>query len=158
MCERKIKLASMRYRSTLKVQGFSLVEVMIVLVIIGIIAGVAYPSYQSSVAKSKRSDAQAALVSFSQAMERHFAQNGTYLTAITGSAPQAPDIFSTQVPMDGTATYNLTVQAVTGSTYTLRATPVGGQVGDGYLEILSTGVRRWNENDSNLKACWDSSC
>ncbi len=139
--------------------GFSLIELMIVVGIIAILAAVVIPSYRDSVRAGNRSDAQSALVGLSQEMERHFASNNTYTTAISGSAPTAPSIFPSQVPLNGgDATYNLTVQSVSASGYTLRATPVGSQAGDGYLELLSTGVRRWNENDGGVKQCWDSSC
>lgn len=142
-----------------KHRGFTLIEIMIVVAIIGILSAIAYPSYNNSVVKSRRADAQSALIGLSQQMERHFAQKSTYTSAITGSAPQPPNIFAVQVPVDGgAATYDLKVQAVTATSYTLRAEPVGVQDGDGYLELLSTGVRRWDENDNGVKNCWDSSC
>jgi len=63
-------LNSKKYNGNQK--GVTLMELMIVVAIIGIIAAVAYPSYQEFVMKSRRADAQAALVSFAGAMERHF--------------------------------------------------------------------------------------
>jgi type IV pilus assembly protein PilE len=145
--------------SKLKSEGFTLIELMIVIAILGIFAAFAFPSYQDSVQKSRRSDAQSALIGLSHQMERHFSQNSTYVSAITGSAPQPPDIFSSQVPIGGgTVTYNLTVQAVTASSYILRATPVGVQASDGYFELLSTGARRWNEATTTLRSCWSSTC
>ncbi len=147
------------YNVKTKSNGFSLIEVMIVLAIIGILSAVSYPSYQKYVQKGSRADAKSALVGLSQQMERHFASNGTYLTTITGSAPQPPNMFSSQVPIDGgTARYSLTVQVVTDTSYTLRATPVDAQLGDGYLELLSIGSRRWMEGDETLRNCWESSC
>ena len=146
-----------------RISGFSLIELMIVVVVIGILAAVVYPSYQQYAIKTKRTDAQAMLSSFAQSMERHFLQNSTYTSAITGSAPAAPDIFPSQSPESGTAAYNLTVQAVTANSFTLRATPVGAQVGDGYVELVSTGAKRWDKNndgDTNDsgESCWNDNC
>ncbi|MBL4826880.1 MAG: prepilin-type N-terminal cleavage/methylation domain-containing protein [Spongiibacteraceae bacterium] len=63
--------------------GFSLVEILIVMAIIGIIAAVATPSYQAYVMKSSRSEAYAALNEIMQAQERFAADNGTYSTDLT---------------------------------------------------------------------------
>ena len=136
--------------------GFTLIELVITIAIVAILASVALPAYNDSVAKARRSDAQGALMGFANAMERHFTTNGTYLGAGTdanddGDAASAgvPTIFSTSSPVDGSAVYyNLTINSdVTASAYTLLATAVGGQADDGNMELTSTGVRRWDEND-----------
>jgi type IV pilus assembly protein PilE len=84
------------------------------------------------------------------AMERVFTENNTY--APGGSAPTlgSGGIYPDQAPIDGTTKYyNLTIQAASGSAYTLRATPISGgaQDEDGYLELQSTGVRGWDKNN-----------
>ncbi len=145
----------------LTVKGFTLVELMIAVAIVGILAGIAYPSYQDSVRASRRADAKGALLGFANAMERHFTENNTYLGAgTTNNNTGAPTIFSATSPVDGgTAYYNLTINAADTRTYTLRATPVNSQVGDGIMDISEAGARRWDRNnDGNFGAgenTWD---
>jgi len=133
-----------------KQQGFTLMELMIVVAIIGILTAIAYPNYQESVNSSRRSDAQGALTGFAGAMERHFTANNSYLGAgVAGADTGAPAIYATQSPLDGTSKYyNLTIQAATVTTYTLRATPINGQVGNGLMELLSTSQKRWDKDNS----------
>ncbi len=61
-----------------KQSGFTLMELMIVVAIVGIIAGIALPSYQAQVAKSKRADAKIALLKYAQIQESYFVQNLSY--------------------------------------------------------------------------------
>lgn len=132
-----------------RIKGFTLIELMIVVVIISIIAAFAFPNYQNSVKKARRGDAKGALEGLAQAMERHFTANNTYLGAgTTGGNTGAPTIYPTQAPIDsGSKFYNLTIQAATATTFTLRATPINGQVGDGMLELDNTGARRWDADN-----------
>jgi type IV pilus assembly protein PilE len=146
-------------------QGFTLIELMIVVAIIGILAAIAYPSYQSHITKTRRSDAMSALSGLSAAMERHYTENLTYEgAAVGGNDTGAPAIFPTQSPIDGnTAFYDLTIESVTPSdTYVIRADPINGQDGDGYLELTNTGQRRWDRNDNGSidagENCWEKSC
>lgn len=143
-----------------RAQGFSLIELMIVVVVIGALAAIAVPNYQVYLVKTRRADAQGVLVSFANAMERYYTENNTYIGAAAGGAntgaPAAATFGFTQAPIDGTTKYyNLTIGAATGTTYTLRATPIGAQVGDGYLELLSNGARRWDKNALGVIVGWD---
>lgn len=128
-----------------KQTGFNLIELMIVVAVIGIIVGVAYPGYQEQVRKSRRADCAGALTSLGSSMERFFTVNSTYLGAgAAGGNTGTPTIFSTTCPIDGgAATYNLTIQAATASTYTVQAAPVGRQTADkcGTLTLTNTGLK-----------------
>lgn len=149
----------------MKAKGFTLIEVLIAVVIVGILASIAIPSYQDSVRKSRRADAQAGLLGLAQAMERHFTSNATYTgAAVGGNNTGAPAIFSAQTPVDGNAKfYNLTIHASSSTAYTLRATPINGQVGDGIMSLDNLGRRVWDrDNDGDLAEasdlCWSISC
>ena len=59
-------------------RGFTLIEVMMTVVIIGILAAIAYPAYQDQVRKGRRADAMAQLLTLAQAYERFYTSNNTY--------------------------------------------------------------------------------
>ncbi|XOZ33467.1 type IV pilin protein [Halomonadaceae bacterium KBTZ08] len=128
--------------------GFTLIELMIVVAIIGILAAIAYPSYLKYVEDARRSDAQAALMGLASAMERHRTSNNTY-TGAGSPDTGAPSIYPDEVPKDGSPKfYDLTISAVDATSYTLRATPKNAQSGDGVLELDHTGTRWWDKNNN----------
>lgn len=118
-------------------RGFSLIEIMIVIAIIGIIAGIAMPSYREHVRKGNRSDGQAALLNMASTMETYFYTNKTYSASLT-------DIGYNSASSDGH--YTLSISSATTacpitSCYELKATAVGGQASDGDLTINSFGQK-----------------
>jgi type IV pilus assembly protein PilE len=129
----------------LQQNGFTLIELMVTVAIVGILAGIAYPGYQDSVMKSRRADAKGALLGLANAMERHFTETNSYLGAgTTAGNTGSPTIFSATSPVDGgTPYYNLTINAATASSYTLKAEPTGAQSNDkcGTLSLTQTGAR-----------------
>ncbi len=66
--------------------GFTLIELMITVAIVGILAAIAYPSYQDSVRKGKRAEGRTALVDFLQQQERYLTQTGSYLVVTPGAS------------------------------------------------------------------------
>ena len=69
--------------------GFTLIEVMIVVVIIGVIAAIAIPSYRDYVDRGRRADGQSALMAAAQQMERCFTRNNSYQNcAVAGASPE----------------------------------------------------------------------
>ncbi len=143
-----------------KQHGFSLLELVITLAIVGILASFAYPSYQEQMRSARRADCSGALIGLGGAMERFFTLNSTYLGAGTvGGNTGAPTIYPTGCPIDGgTQTYTLTIQAVTASTYTLQAAPMGIQAGDkcGSFTFTNTGLKNVVGQDTGLtwQDCW----
>lgn len=129
--------------------GFTLIELMIVVAIIGIIAAIAYPSYQRNVENTRRTTAQADMVELSQWMERRFTSGYDYRNP-DGSVPTLP---FTTTPRDGSAVfYNLSFSGtVTRNAFTLQAAPAGAQAGDrcGTLTLTSAGVKGAAQTD-----CW----
>ncbi len=125
--------------------GFTLVELLVVVSIVGILAAIAYPSYRTQVEKTRRADAQAVLMQSAQYMERIYTESGCYNRAADGDCDADEDSFSPpypKSPIDGTETYYLIgVEDLDGDEFTLRATPQGSEEDAGILEIDQAGRR-----------------
>ncbi len=133
-------------------KGFTLLELMVVVAIIGILAAIAIPQYSQYIIKAGRSTGKADMSYLAQLMERRFTERGFYTTARgdnTCPAISAAGLAASAVahsPRDGAAAsarYTLTLEACTDSSYRLRATPTGKQVGDGALVLDSTGLKKY---------------
>lgn len=138
--------------ATGKTNGFTLIELMIVMAIVGILAAIAYPSYTQYMQESRRADCEGALMQLAAAMERDFSRNNGYSDII------AAGNFSNQCPLQGNPMYALSIPAalLTTTTYTLWATPVGNspQASDACGRLTLTNTLQKGQSTGTLQQCW----
>ncbi|MFC3152184.1 type IV pilin protein [Litoribrevibacter euphylliae] len=113
-------------------QGFSLVELMIGVVIIGILGVVAFPSYQEFIRTGNRADAMGQLVELTIEMEQFRASNNTYAGAAQGGGDTGTPDSDLLMELDEYVTnnYTVTILAADRDSFMLRAVPVGMQEDD----------------------------
>ena len=103
-------------------KGFTLIELMVTVVILGIIAAIALPSYQEQVKKTRRVNAQSDLLELASYMERFYTENFTY----AGAA-----LPFTESPKEGSSKYyDLAIADSNATSYRLSATPKNAQAND----------------------------
>lgn len=141
----------LKTHSALCIQGFSLVELMMAVTIIGILTAIAYPSYTSYVLKSHRADAMTTLSQDQIRLERCYAQNTSYNGACT-ALPAFPQT-STQ------GFYTINISNLSPSTYTLTATPIGNQIKDNdcaSIAVTQANVKTAVDGSGTAQArCWN---
>ncbi len=126
-----------------KQQGITLTELMVVMVIVGIIAAIAIPSYSGHVKKTRRKMAAACLQENAQHMERWYTSNMTYVGATAAACPSEIQPF-----------YTVAVVVTGPRAFTVTAEPKGAQDGDkcGTLSLNAKGAR--GASGGTVSACW----
>lgn len=135
-----------------KSRGFTLIEVMIVVALIGILTAIALPSYDEYLRRGRRAEARAALLQAAQWLERLATASGQY-PAATSSFPAA----LTTVP---SGTYAISLSATSASAYTLQAVPQNAQSGDkcGGFTLTQSGARGLTSTTASTQLvaeCWN---
>ncbi len=128
-------------KTRVKNSGFTLVELLIVIAVVAILVALAYPSYQNSMQKTRRADAQGDLMEFAGIAERIYTQTNPNSYA-TVTLPSNTDYYTFSFPV-----------AVTATTYTIRATPTAIQNSDacGSMNLTQTGLKT---HSGTLAGCW----
>ena len=136
-------------------RGFTLIELMVVVAVIGFLAGIAYPSYQSSVRKARRADARSALVTTAQMMERYSTEHGAtgYSTATLGSGSGSTVVAKAT---SDNSYYQISLANLAATTFTLQAAPQGSQSADGCgtFTLDQNGVRGVSGGTLATTDCW----
>ena len=130
--------------------GFTLIELMIVVLIISILAGIGFPSYTQYVLRGKRSEGRAFLMDAAAKLERYYSDNNKYATA-DDTVPAGINATSE------TGKYTLTIATVDPyQAYTLTATPTfgGGDPACGALTLANTGVKGEGGTATDINDCW----
>lgn len=126
-------------------QGFTLIELMITVAIIGILASIAYPSYTQYVQRANRAEARAMLLENAQFLERNYTTANRYDETSGGADIDDASLPKSQSPENGAARYDMTVAmgAAPAQTFTLSATPTGTMTGDacGVFTYTNAGVQ-----------------
>jgi len=135
----------------MKNQGFTLIELMIVVVIVAILAAVALPSYQDSVRKSRRADGIAALLKLQLAQEKFRANCPLYADTLAGADSCNAGTLNFSTSSEG-GYYTIAITAAGGNTYNITADPQNSQASDGDCDPIGFTYPAGTKTPAG---CWD---
>lgn len=128
-------------------RGFTLIELMIVVLVIAVLAGIALSGYQKQVRKSRRAEARQAVSDIGMRQEKYRSNNSTYGTCDQVTSPSTCSSFNLTLTY-----YTVAVSGNTASAYTITATPKGDQAND------SCGTLTWAQSagvvTKSPSGCW----
>ena len=137
-------------------KGFTLIEMMITVAIVGILAAIAYPSYVEHVYRSRRADAQGSLMELAQWMERNYMIALKYNQDSQGNAINNASLQAKVQNLNISTYYTFTFNNIAGNAFTLSATPQGTQVNDrcGTLTLDNLGQKGVLNAQRSVQECW----
>ncbi len=136
--------------------GFTLIELMIAVVIVGILAAIAYPNYTAYVERGKRSDARVSLLEAASRMERYYSDCNKYPRFIGTSTNKCADKKINLPTSSQSGYYTIGLRVPPSQTgYLLTARPSGWTDSDcGGLTIRSNGQRGIGGSGKTVEECW----
>lgn len=123
--------------ASLRSRGFTLIELMVAVAIIGILAAIAYPNYTQYIIRGNRAAAQAQMLDIANRQQQFLLANRAYANKATLEAS------GYGLPSEVSSKYSYAITVGTGSvpSFTITFTPSGGQASDGNLGLTSEGVK-----------------